>query len=93
MMNVKEKFNGIFKKNEEEKLMKNWSLKKKVLVGLGVVGTGIVGAIAYGKSKQEDQIELEQEFEDDEFDYDDESDYLEDLEEEELIEDSESETE
>lgn len=56
MKNLKDEFKAKFKKTEkkeEEPKMKGWSLKKKVIVGLGVLGTAAIGAIAYGKSKQE----------------------------------------
>lgn len=56
MKNLKDEFKAKFKKTEkkeEEPKMKGWSLKKKVIVGLGVLGTAAIGAIAYSKSKQE----------------------------------------
>ena len=64
---------------EEKKmtLLKGWSLKKKLLVGAGVVATVVGGVFAYGQLKPEDEVELEDreadEAEDGEFDdYDNE---------------------
>ena len=36
---------------KEEKKMKNWSLKKKILVGVGVLCSGC-GVATYGRSKK-----------------------------------------
>ena len=73
MKNLKDEFKAKFKKTEkeEEPKMKSWSLKKKVIVGLGVLGTAAIGAIAYGKSKQEDPVNYvgDDEDEDDSDDY------------------------
>ena len=74
MKNLKDEFKAKFKKTEkkeEEPKMKGWSLKKKVIVGLGVLGTAAIGAIAYGKSKQEDPVNYvgNDEDEDDSDDY------------------------
>lgn len=49
------KLNEIFGKNNEEVVkMKNWSLKKKLLVGGGIVSGFVLGAIAYGKNHGND---------------------------------------
>lgn len=39
--------------------MKNWSLKKKIMVGVGAIGASILGIFAYGKMNQEVQTEDE----------------------------------
>ena len=66
---------------KEESKMKNvfkgWSLKKKVLVGAGVLATAVVGVFAYGQMKPEDEVALQDQEsyenrEDGEDDYDDE---------------------
>ena len=66
---------------KEESKMKNvfkgMSLKKKLLIGAGVVATVVGGVFAYGQLKPEDEVELEDreadEAEDGEFDdYDNE---------------------
>lgn len=73
-MNIKEKIQAKFRKNEEEPKMKlNWSLRKKLLVGAGVLGTAALGIIAYGKSKQETDVEYNNEDQDEEYDDDYES--------------------
>ena len=50
--------------NEEEKKMK-WSLKKKLLVGAAAGVAGVVSIIAYGKSKQGNGVECDNDDEDD----------------------------
>ena len=55
--------------NEEEKKMK-WSLKKKLLVGAAAGVAGVVSIIAYGKSKQGNGVECDN---DDEDDYDEQN--------------------
>ena len=50
--------------NEEEKKMK-WSLKKKLLVGAAAGVAGVVSIIAYGKSKQSNSVECDNEEDDD----------------------------
>lgn len=73
-MNIKEKIQAKFRKNEEEPKMKlNWSLRKKLIVGAGVLGTAALGIIAYGKSKQETEVEYSENDQDEEYDDDDES--------------------
>ena len=50
---------------KEETTMKvNWSLKKKILVGLGVIGTGVLGVLAYGKCTESNEVQVENEDED-----------------------------
>ena len=49
--------------------MKNWSLKKKIMVGVGAIGASILGIFAYGKMNQE--VQLEDDFDEDE-DFDEE---------------------
>jgi hypothetical protein len=75
-MKFVEKIQTKLAKTKEERKMKNWSLKKKVLVGMGVLGAAAVGVVAYGRSKQEDEVTYEgDEFEDEDYeDYDDEED-------------------
>lgn len=66
---------SLFKKNEEnneEEVKMGWSLKKKVLVGLGVVGAGVVGVIAYGMGNKEIEVNCEEQESEDEGYYDDE---------------------
>ena len=54
----------------------NWSLKKKILVGAGVVGTAILGVFAYCQCTQTDEVEYDgsdlEDEEDGEVEYDDE---------------------
>lgn len=50
--------------------MKNWSLKKKLAIGVAAIGASILGIFAYGKMNQETQ--LEDDFDEDE-DFDEES--------------------
>lgn len=55
MTKLKEIIKIIFEKKEEDvKVKVKWSLKKKVLVGLGILGTSILGIFAYGKKHAED---------------------------------------
>ena len=64
---------------KEEKKMKNWSLKKKVLIGMGVLAAGVVGVVTYGRSKQEDHFDGNS-YEDDDYEDDDSvEDYEEEL--------------
>ena len=49
--------------------MKNWSLKKKLTVGIAAIGTALLGVFAYGKYNQE--LETEENFDEDE-DFDEE---------------------
>ena len=51
--------------NEEEMKMKKWSLKKKLLVGAAAGVAGVVSIIAYGKSKQGNSVECDNDEEDD----------------------------
>ena len=45
----------IFKNEKEETEMKvKWSLKKKLIIAGGVVGTAVLGVFAYGKSHNND---------------------------------------
>jgi len=57
---------------EETKM--NWSLKKKVLVGLGVLGTAALGVFAYGKLNPEEEVTCnnQESRDEDQNDYDDE---------------------
>lgn len=73
-MKITRKIKQQVEESKEEMKMKNWSLKKKILVGMGVLGTAVVGAIAYGMSRSEDEVDYQDdESEDDESDvYDDE---------------------
>lgn len=71
-MNFKAKVKGLVDKNKEENKMKNWSLKKKVVVGLGVLGTAALGVIAYGRSKEEEVVNYNSDRDED---YEDDSDY------------------
>ena len=58
---------------KEEGKMKSWTLKKKIIVGLGVLGTAALGALAYGQLKPEEEVHYNDSNEDDESDvYDDE---------------------
>ena len=48
----------IFKNEKEETEVKvKWSLKKKLLIAGGVVGTAVLGVFAYGKSHDNDIYE------------------------------------
>lgn len=70
MKKVKEIIRIIFGKNNEEdvKMKVKWSLKKKILVGLGILGTGALGIFAYGR-KNAENIDDEDCFEDEDYDY------------------------
>ena len=57
MKNIKETTTEVGSKIKGGLKMKNWSLKKKLLVGAGVLVTGALGVLAYGKSKQENTVE------------------------------------
>ena len=70
MTKIKENIRIIFRKNEEDvKVKVKWSLKKKLLVGLGILGTGALGIFAYGKKSAED-VEHDSDFEDENEDFD-----------------------
>ena len=71
---IKENINEI----KEERKMKKFSLSKKILIGLGVLGAGVVGAIAYSKSNKDGLDEQDVYDEVDAADYD--SDYDQDSE-------------
>lgn len=73
------KIKEIFRKNTEEDVKMNvkWSLKKKLLVAGGLVGSVVLGIFAYGKTNGEEP-ENEESFEDEE-DYDYSTDETEDL--------------
>ena len=84
MTKIKEIFRIIFNKNEEDcKMKEKWSLKKKLLIGAGVLGGLVLGVFAYGKNNEE-LFEDDDEFEDENYDY--ETDETEGLEEEEEVE-------
>jgi hypothetical protein len=68
MTKIKEIFKIIFRKNEEDGKMKaKWSLKKKLLIGGGLVSGAILGIFAYGR-KHEEEIEDGGYFEDEDGD-------------------------
>ena len=53
--------------------MKNWTWKKKLLVGAGVLGTAVVGALAYGKTRKEEDVTYQGDSEDeDDYEYESE---------------------
>lgn len=84
MTKIKEIFRIIFNKNEEDgKVKEKWSLKKKLLVGVGALGGLVLGIFAYGRNNEELHDE-DDEFEDEVYDYG--TDESEELEEEEEIE-------
>ncbi len=84
MTKIKEIFRIIFNKNEEDgKMKEKWSLKKKLLVGVGALGGLVLGVFAYGKNNK-GLHDDDDEFEDEVYDY--ETDETEGLEEEEEIE-------
>ena len=56
---------------EEGGIKVKMTLKKKLLIGGGILVTGIVGVLAYGKKKQNDTEDV---IEDLNVDYDDEND-------------------
>lgn len=74
----------------------SWSLKKKILVGMGAIGAAALGAIAYGRYVKDEEVEYngsedddEDEDEDDEYGVDDdELAELERMEQEELADKS-----
>lgn len=66
MTKIKMFFRNLFKK-EEDKVKVKWSLKKKLLVGGGVLLTSILGVFAYGR-KQEMELNNDDYYED-EIDY------------------------
>jgi hypothetical protein len=68
MKKIKEFFRKIFKKTEEEKRMSKWSLKKKLILVGGVVATTVLGIFAFGRNRENDIYEDEDDF--DEFDQD-----------------------
>lgn len=70
--------------NEEDVKMKTWSLKKKLLVGGGLISGIVVGILAYGKNHGEES-QTDGYFEDEDEDYDD-SDELDDEKEESEVE-------
>lgn len=72
-MKVTEKVKGLVKKTKEDNKMKNWSLKKKVIVGMGVLGTAALGVIAYGRSKQDETVNYDPSSDDEDYDYEEES--------------------
>lgn len=47
----------VIENKEESKVKIKWSLKKKLLVGAGVVATAVVGVLAYGSSKKNECTE------------------------------------
>lgn len=68
MKKLKEIFGIIFGKNEEDgKMKQKWSLKKKLLLGGGILGGLIVSIFAYGKSIEE-EYEEDDYLEDEDFD-------------------------
>lgn len=79
MTKLKEIFRIIFRKNEEDvKVKTNWSLKKKLLLGGGIVSGLILGIFAYGKNHGE-EYEEDDYFEDEDYDYEtDETENLDD---------------
>lgn len=84
MTKIKEIFRIIFNKNEEDgKMKEKWSLKKKLLVGVGALGGLVLGIFAYSRNN-EGLHDDDDEFEDEVYDY--ETDETEGLEEEEEIE-------
>lgn len=68
MGKTKEVTEKIEKIKEENNVYKNWSLKKKILVGLGVLGAAAVGVVAYSKSTEED-LDNEDVYDEDEDEY------------------------
>lgn len=77
-------------KTEEEMKMNKWSLKKKVLLGVGVLATAAVGVFAYGQLKPEEEFDYtEQDSEGTSHDYDDKEELQRDLNELEAMEKAE----
>ncbi len=72
MERIKKIFRNLFNKNEEDdvKVKEKWSLKKKLLLGGGVLGGIILGIFAYGKNTEYENDE-DEEFEDGYEDYTD----------------------
>ena len=78
-MEEKSKVINLEVEEKEEKKMKNWTLRKKILVGVGVLAAGVVGVVTYGRSKQEDHFDGDS-YEDDDYEDDDSvEDYEEEL--------------
>lgn len=65
MEKIKELFRITFKNGEAVKVKTGWSLKKKLLLGGGIVSGLILGIFAYGKNHEE-TCEEENDFEDEE---------------------------
>ncbi len=46
--------------------MREWSLKKKITIGIAAIGASVLGIFAYGKMNQE--VQFEDDFDEDDFD-------------------------
>ena len=77
MTKIKEIFRIIFNKTEEDvKVKEKWSLKKKVVLGVGALGGILLGIFAYGRNQE--GLQQEDEYLEDE-DYDFTTDETEDV--------------
>ena len=73
----------LVEETKEEKSMfgkiAGWSLKKKILVGVGAVGAGVVGALLLGSKGNQGENSNEEQFEDEDCeDYEDDGEFIDD---------------